>query len=95
MVPMPSSPLVGSIGKFDLNLKDLLESITYPGFQKMAIKHWKMGWGEMWRSYNKGAFVKALRRLIPEIEACHLFSAPAGIRAQVFHQKVDWWMTFS
>ena len=69
-------------GKFDLNLKDLLESITYPGFQKMAIKHWKMGWGEMWRSYNKGAFVKALKRLIPEIEASHLISAPAGIRAQ-------------
>ena len=69
-------------GKFDLNLKDLLESITYPGFQKMAIKHWKMGWGEMWRSYNKGAFVKALRRLIPEIEASHLVSAHAGIRAQ-------------
>ena len=69
-------------GKFDLNLKDLLESITYPGFQKMAIKHWKMGWGEMWRSYNKGSFVKALKRLIPEIEASHLVSAPAGIRAQ-------------
>ena len=69
-------------GKFDLNLKDLLESITYPGFQKMAIKHWKMGWGEMWRSYNKGAFVKALKRLIPEIEASHLVSASAGIRAQ-------------
>ena len=69
-------------GKFDLNIKDLLESITYLGFQKMAIKHWKMGWGEMWRSYNKGAFVKALRRLIPEIEAKDLSSAPAGIRAQ-------------
>ena len=69
-------------GKFDLNLKDLLESITYPGFQKMAIKHWKMGWGEMWRSYNKDAFVKALRRLIPEIEANHISAAPAGIRAQ-------------
>jgi L-2-hydroxyglutarate oxidase len=69
-------------GKFDLNIKDLLESITYPGFQKMAIKHWKMGWGEMWRSYNKGAFVKALRRLIPEIETKDLSSAPAGIRAQ-------------
>ena len=69
-------------GKFDLNLKDLLESITYPGFQKMAIKHWEMGWGEMWRSYNKGAFVKALRRLIPEIEAKNLLPAPAGIRAQ-------------
>ena len=41
-----------------------------------------MGWGEMWRSYNKGAFVKALKRLIPEIEASHLVSASAGIRAQ-------------
>ena len=69
-------------GKFDLNVKDLLESIFYPGFQKMAMKHWKMGWGEMWRSYNKGAFVKALQRLIPEIEAKHLHSVPAGIRAQ-------------
>jgi L-2-hydroxyglutarate oxidase len=48
----------------------------------MAIKHWKMGWGEMWRSYNKSAFVKALRWLIPEIEAKDLSSAPAGIRAQ-------------
>jgi L-2-hydroxyglutarate oxidase len=69
-------------GKFDLNLKDLLESIFYPGFQKMALKHWKMGWGEMWRSYNKGAFVKALQRLIPEIESKHIHSVPAGIRAQ-------------
>lgn len=69
-------------GKFDLNLKDLLESIFYPGFQKMAMKHWRMGWGEMWRSYNKGAFVKALQRLIPEIESKHIHSVPAGIRAQ-------------
>ena len=69
-------------GKLDLNLKDLFESLSYSGFRKMAIKHWKMGLGEMWRSYNKGAFVRALQRLIPEIEGKHLESAPAGIRAQ-------------
>ena len=69
-------------GKLDLNLRDLLESLFYRGFQKMAWKHWKMGLGEMWRSYNKAAFVKALRRLIPEIHANQLKSAPAGIRAQ-------------
>ena len=69
-------------GKFDLNLRDLLESIFYPGFQKMAMKHWKMGWGEMWRSYNKNAFVRALQRLVPEIKSEHLEKAPAGIRAQ-------------
>ncbi len=69
-------------GKLDLNFKDLFESVSYLGFQKMALKHWKMGCGEIWRSYNKGAFVKALKRLIPEIEAKHLIPAPAGIRAQ-------------
>ena len=69
-------------GKLDMNLKDLLESLGYSGFRKMALKHWKMGLGEMWRSYNKGAFVRALRRLIPEIKAEDLKSAPAGIRAQ-------------
>lgn len=69
-------------GKLDLNLPDLLDSLAYPGFQKMAAKHWKMGMGEMWRSYNKAAFVKALRRLVPEIAAHHLEPAPAGIRAQ-------------
>ena len=51
-------------------------------FIRMACKHWKMGFGEMWRSYNKAAFVKALRRLVPEIQAKHLKPAPAGIRAQ-------------
>ncbi len=48
----------------------------------MACKHWKMGLGEMWRSYNKSAFVKALAKLILEIEGKHLEPAPAGIRAQ-------------
>ena len=69
-------------GKLDMNLRDLFESLTYPGFIKMACKHWKMGLGEMWRSYNKAAFVKALQRLVPEIRAKHLKSVPAGIRAQ-------------
>ena len=69
-------------GKFDLNLRDLLESLFYRGFMKMAWKHWRMGLGEMWRSYNKAAFVKALRRLVPEISSEHLEGAPAGIRAQ-------------
>ncbi|MEM7575834.1 MAG: L-2-hydroxyglutarate oxidase [Planctomycetota bacterium] len=69
-------------GKFEMNLKDLMESLTYTGFHKMALKHWKMGMGEMWRSYNKAAFVKALQRLMPEIEAKHLEACPSGIRAQ-------------
>ena len=67
---------------FSVNPYDLFESLTYPGFIRMALKHWKMGMGEMWRSLSKQAFVRALQRLVPEIKAEDLESAPAGIRAQ-------------
>ena len=56
--------------------------MTYPGFLKLAAKYWQTGMGEMWRSFSKAAFVKALQRLVPEIRAEDLEAAPAGIRAQ-------------
>jgi L-2-hydroxyglutarate oxidase len=68
--------------KADINARDLLESLTYRGFIKLARKYWRMGAGEMWRSLNKTAFVNALRRLMPEIKSDQLVAAPAGIRAQ-------------
>jgi L-2-hydroxyglutarate oxidase len=68
--------------KFKLNPLDLMESLTYRGFIKMATRHWRMGIGEIWRSMSKTAFVKALQRLMPEISADDLHPAPAGVRAQ-------------
>ena len=68
--------------KMDINALELLETLTYPGFIKMAAKHWKMGMSEMWRSFSKKAFVKALQKLMPEIQASDLVAVPAGIRAQ-------------
>ncbi len=65
-----------------INCGDLFESLTYPGFLRMARKHWLAGAGEMWRSFSKQAFVKALQRLLPEIQSHHLVPAPAGVRAQ-------------
>jgi L-2-hydroxyglutarate oxidase len=68
--------------KTKLNIRDLAESLSYPGFLRLAAKHWRMGAGEMWRSISKRAFVGALERLVPEIRAEHLIPAPAGVRAQ-------------
>jgi len=68
--------------KTDINIADLAESLTYPGFLRLAAKYWRTGMGEMWRSISKQAFVKALQRLVPEIRAEHLVAAPAGVRAQ-------------
>ena len=68
--------------KSKINILELAEILSYRGFLKLAIKYWSAGAGEMWRSFSKAAFVKALQRLIPEIKADDLESAPAGIRAQ-------------
>ena len=68
--------------KTDFNGRDMWETISYRGFQKLAAKYWRTGLGEMWRSASKAAFVKALQRLVPSIQAEQLVPAPAGIRAQ-------------
>jgi len=68
--------------KIDLSLGDLYDSLSFGGFRRMAWKHWRMGAGEMWRSWSKAAFVRALQRLIPEIKGEHLVIGRAGVRAQ-------------
>lgn len=68
--------------KQDINVRDLFEAVTYPGFLRLAARHWRNGLGEMWRSWSKAAFVAALQRLIPEIRSEQLRPAPAGVRAQ-------------
>lgn len=68
--------------KSDINLAELFESLTYPGFIKVASKYWQTGLGELYRSYSKKAFTKALQKLIPEIEEKDLKPGGAGVRAQ-------------
>ena len=68
--------------KSDVNLQELMESLTYPGFIKVASKYWQTGMGELYRSYSKKAFTKALQKLIPEIKEDDLKPGGAGVRAQ-------------
>ncbi len=65
-----------------INVGEFAETLTYPGFLKLASKFWRIGLGEMHRSYSKKAFVTALQRLVPEVQEDHLIQAPAGVRAQ-------------
>ncbi|WP_291727955.1 L-2-hydroxyglutarate oxidase [Bernardetia sp.] len=68
--------------KTDISVSELLETLTFSGFQKVAFKYWKTGLGEIHRSYSKNAFTKALQELIPEVEKEDLVTADAGVRAQ-------------
>jgi L-2-hydroxyglutarate oxidase len=68
--------------KSDINLAELAETLAWPGFQKVAAKYWKTGFGEMYRSFSKAAFTKALQKLLPEIKEEDLVEGGAGVRAQ-------------
>jgi L-2-hydroxyglutarate oxidase LhgO len=68
--------------KTDFNVKDALETATFPGFWRMAAKYWWDGFGEYYRSLNKQAFTRALQKLVPEIQSSDLEPAGSGVRAQ-------------
>ncbi len=68
--------------KIDVNIAELWETLTYPGFLRLARRYWRMGAEEMWRSFSKAAFVRALQSLVPEVASEELQKAPAGVRAQ-------------
>jgi L-2-hydroxyglutarate oxidase len=68
--------------KSSFALRDAMDTFSYGGFWHMAGKHWQMGLGEFYRSFNKQAFVRALQRLIPALQAADLQPGGAGVRAQ-------------
>jgi (S)-2-hydroxyglutarate dehydrogenase len=72
-------------GRFSVNLVDALQTLAYPGFMKLARKHWRMGIAEFHRSFSKGAFVRALQRLVPGVRGEMLEPRAAGIRAQALN----------
>ncbi|WP_341273489.1 hypothetical protein [Cylindrospermopsis raciborskii] len=51
----------------------------------MAFRYWRSGLDEIYRSWSKSAFVRALQRLIPSIQEKDLVPGGAGIRAQACH----------
>lgn len=65
----------------DVDARELFEILSYKGFQKLAIKYWQTGLGELYRSFSKSAFTKKLQKLIPEIQEGDLETVPAGVRA--------------
>lgn len=66
----------------DVSLSDLISSLAFPGLWRMARKHWRNAMGEWHRSVSKSAFVRALQRLLPEIQERDLVPGGSGVRAQ-------------
>ena len=71
----------------DVNLRDLLSTLSFPGFWRMSARYWKTGLGEYWRSLSKESFLRALQRLVPNVRREHLQSGGSGVRAQALDRN--------
>ncbi len=68
--------------KQDINLPDLFDSLSFPGFWAFVRKYPRMCFDELRRSFSKELFCKALQRLVPEIAVNDLEPGGSGVRAQ-------------
>jgi L-2-hydroxyglutarate oxidase len=66
----------------DISVRDLASSLAFPGFWRMARQHWRNGFDEFRRSLSKPIFVRALQRLLPEVNENDLVPGGSGVRAQ-------------
>ena len=73
--------------KTSFNLRDTIETVNFPGFWKLAGKHWQQGIDEYYRSFSKRAFLANLQKLIPSITLNEIKPSPAGVRAMALKQN--------
>jgi L-2-hydroxyglutarate oxidase len=60
----------------------LARTLAYPGMIRLAWRYWRMGLGEVWRSWNKRALAGALQRMLPDVSVGDLVPDGSGVRAQ-------------
>lgn len=77
--------------KTDVNLGELAETLTYPGFWRLMASRKLLGVArdELGKSYRKNRFVTAAQRLVSDIDATDLRPSYSGIRAQVVSANGD------
>ncbi|GAA4134234.1 L-2-hydroxyglutarate oxidase [Actinomadura keratinilytica] len=66
----------------DVRPADVWDTLRWPGFRRLARRHWRTGLKEMYGSASRRAFVAQARAFVPELTAADVVAAPAGVRAQ-------------
>ena len=66
----------------DINIRDLAESLSFPGLWKFMLKYPSLCSYEIWRSISRREFCRSLQKLVPEICEQDLETGSAGVRAQ-------------
>ncbi|CAJ0564690.1 unnamed protein product, partial [Mesorhabditis spiculigera] len=67
---------------FSVSPRDLFESLSYSGMQKLVGKYFNYGIKEFYRGIFIRAQVKQLQRFVPELKFSDVTRGPSGVRAQ-------------
>jgi L-2-hydroxyglutarate oxidase LhgO len=67
--------------KSSLQVTELAAMLAYRGFWAMAARYWRIGLYEMYRSFSRRAFVRALQVLAPDLADSDVSPGGAGVRA--------------
>jgi L-2-hydroxyglutarate oxidase len=65
-----------------VSMKDLLDTLSYPGFWKFSSKHILHGCKELLHAKCMKLYLRQVNKYFPQIQADDLKPAPSGIRAQ-------------
>jgi L-2-hydroxyglutarate oxidase LhgO len=69
--------------KTDFDFGDTVDWLKFSGFRRMAMRYWRTGAAEMYRSFSKAAFTRSLQRLVPDVRSEDLLPGGSGVRAQM------------
>ncbi|MBT4622852.1 MAG: L-2-hydroxyglutarate oxidase [Verrucomicrobia bacterium] len=75
--------------KTDVNVRDLWDAVSYSGLWRFVAKYPRMTALELWQSFSKRRFCKALQKLVPNIRVTDIDPGGAGVRAQAMAREGD------
>lgn len=70
-----------------VDLRDALDVVSFPGFWRLAARHWRTGLDEVLRALSRRRFVESVRRLVPSLAPGDLRRSRSGLRAQAVDRR--------
>ena len=81
----PSALMVGARDAYRVarvRPRDLADNLSWPGTWRLVGRFWRTGLTELGHAASKRAFVRDLRRFLPQLDVADVLPGPSGIRAQ-------------
>ena len=75
--------------KTNISLRDMWDAMTYPGLWRFVAKHPRMTALELWQTFSKRRFCRALQKLVPSIQLSDIEPGGAGCVPRQWREKAS------